>query len=97
MAKFKIVTTGAGGTDHSLEMEALAPLGAEIVEVKGGDDELAKAVVDADAIHCKGRPRIVASPHFPSRVTRTSPPWKLSAPLSIVATFRTSTRPARST
>jgi D-3-phosphoglycerate dehydrogenase / 2-oxoglutarate reductase len=60
VAKFKIVTTGAGGTDHSLEMEALAPLGAEIVEVKGGDDELAKAVVDADAIYCKGRPRIVA-------------------------------------
>ena len=60
MAKFKIVTTGAGGTDHSLEMEALAPLGAEIVEVKGGEDELAKAVVDADAIYCKGRPRIVA-------------------------------------
>jgi D-3-phosphoglycerate dehydrogenase len=60
VAKFKIVTTGAGGTDHSLEMEALAPLGAEIVEVKGGDDELANAVVDADAIYCKGRPRIVA-------------------------------------
>jgi D-3-phosphoglycerate dehydrogenase / 2-oxoglutarate reductase len=60
VAKFKIVTTGAGGTDHSLEMEALAPLGAEIVEVNGGDDELAKAVVDADAIYCKGRPRIVA-------------------------------------
>jgi len=60
VAKFKIVTTGAGGTDHSLEMEALAPLGAEIVEVKGGEDELAKAVVVADAIYCKGRPRIVA-------------------------------------
>ena len=60
MAKFKIVTTGPGGTDHSLEMEALAPLGAEIVEVKGGDDELAKAAVDADAIYCKGRPRVVA-------------------------------------
>ena len=60
MAKFKIVTTGAGGTDHSLEMEALAPLGAEIVEVNGGEDELAKAVVDADAIYCKGRPRVVA-------------------------------------
>src|SRR5689334_3253012 len=41
-------------------MEALAPLGAEIVEVKGGDDELAKAAVDADAIYCKGRPRVVA-------------------------------------
>jgi D-3-phosphoglycerate dehydrogenase / 2-oxoglutarate reductase len=60
VAKFKIVTTGTGGTDHSLEMEALAPLGAEIVEVNGGEDELAKAVVDADAIYCKGRPRVVA-------------------------------------
>jgi D-3-phosphoglycerate dehydrogenase len=60
VAKFKIVTTGPGGTDHSLEMEALAPLGAEIVEVKGGDDELIKAVADADAIYSKGRPRIVA-------------------------------------
>mgnify|MGYP003330673027 CR=1 FL=1 len=27
MAKFKIVTTGPGGTDHSLEMEALSALG----------------------------------------------------------------------
>jgi D-3-phosphoglycerate dehydrogenase len=60
VAKFKIVTTGAGNTDHSFEMEALAPLGAEIVEVSGGDDELAKAVADADAIYGKGRPRITA-------------------------------------
>ena len=60
MAKFKIVTTGPGGTDHSLEMEALAALGAEIVEVSGGDGELAKAVADADAIYGKGRPRITA-------------------------------------
>ena len=39
MAKFKIVTTagpgtGVPGADHSLEMEALAGIGAEIVEVK---------------------------------------------------------------
>ena len=60
MAKFKIVTTGPGGSDHSLELEALAALGAEIVEVKGGEDELAAAVVDADAIYGKGRPRITA-------------------------------------
>ena len=60
MARFKIVTTGPGGTDHSLEMETLGAIGAEIVEVAGGDDELAKAVADADAIYAKGRPRITA-------------------------------------
>ena len=60
MANYKIVTTGPGGSDHSLELEALAALGAEIVEVKGGEDELAAAVVDADAIYGKGRPRITA-------------------------------------
>ncbi|MEA2924056.1 MAG: hypothetical protein QOD25_1178, partial [Alphaproteobacteria bacterium] len=64
MARFKIVTTAAPGTgvgaDHSLEMEALAAIGAEIVEVKGGEDELAAAAVDADAIYGKGRPRITA-------------------------------------
>ena len=65
MARFKIVTTagpgtGVPGADHSLEMEALAAIGAEIVEVKGGEDELAAAAVDADAIYGKGRPRITA-------------------------------------
>ena len=60
MAKFKIVTTGAGKTDHSYEMETLANLGAEIVEVSGNEDDLIKAVADADAIYGKGRPRITA-------------------------------------
>ena len=65
MARFKIVTTAALGTgappaDHSLEMEALGAIGAEIVEVKGGEDDLAAAVVDADAIYGKARPRITA-------------------------------------
>ena len=60
MARFKIVTTGPGGTDHSLEMETLSAIDAEIVEVSGGDDELARAVADADAIYAKGRPRITA-------------------------------------
>lgn len=60
MARFKIVTTGPGNTDHSLEMETLGPIGAEIVEVAGGDDELMKAAADADAIYAKGRPRITA-------------------------------------
>jgi D-3-phosphoglycerate dehydrogenase len=60
LANFKIVTTGPGTTDHSLEMETLGALGAEIVEVNGSDDDLARAVVDADAIYAKGRPRITA-------------------------------------
>jgi len=60
VSKFKIVTTGPGDTDHSLEMETLANLGAEIVEVSGSEDDLARAVVDADAIYGKGRPRISA-------------------------------------
>ena len=45
MARFKIVTPagpGTGARDYSLEMEALAPIGAEIVEVSGGEDELIK-------------------------------------------------------
>ncbi len=60
MAKYKIVTTGPGNTDHSLEMESLGPLGAEIVEVGPSEDDLLKAVADADAIYAKGRPRVSA-------------------------------------
>jgi D-3-phosphoglycerate dehydrogenase len=65
MARFKIVTTALPGAaapraDHTLEMEALAAIDAEIVEVSGGDNELAAAVVDADAIYGKSRPRITA-------------------------------------
>jgi D-3-phosphoglycerate dehydrogenase len=62
VARFKIVTTAGPrlGADHSLEMEALAAIDAEIVEVKGGEDELVAAVVDADAIYGKVRPRITA-------------------------------------
>src|SRR5258708_17340893 len=41
-------------------METLGTMGAEIIEISGGDDELAKAVADADAIYAKGRPRITA-------------------------------------
>ena len=52
MARFKIVTTAGPvpGADYSLEMESLAAIDAEIIEVKGGENELAAAVVDADAI-----------------------------------------------
>jgi D-3-phosphoglycerate dehydrogenase len=60
VARFKIITPALPGADHTLEMEALAAVGAEIVEVKGGEDELAAAVVDADAIYGKVRPRITA-------------------------------------
>ena len=60
MARYKIVTTGPGNTDHSLEMETLSQIGAEIVEVPGNDDDLIKAVADADAIYAKGRPRVTA-------------------------------------
>ncbi|UYN97972.1 MAG: C-terminal binding protein [Enhydrobacter sp.] len=41
-------------------METLGALGAEIVEISGGEDEIARAAIDADAIYCKGRPRITA-------------------------------------
>jgi D-3-phosphoglycerate dehydrogenase len=63
VARFKIVTTpgpGSGAADYSLEMEALAAIDAEIVEVSGGEDALADAAADADAIYGKARPRITA-------------------------------------
>jgi D-3-phosphoglycerate dehydrogenase len=61
VAKFKVVTpmgasfTVAGG-GYKLEMEALAPIGAEIVEIDAAsEDEFAKAARDADALYAKGR------------------------------------------
>ena len=62
MAKFKIVTPGgvsygAPGAGYEFEMEALAPLGAEIAEIPPGtEDEFVKAARDADALYAKGRP-----------------------------------------
>src|SRR3989441_9140972 len=62
MAKFKVVTPagvsyGAPGASYELEMEALGPLGAEIVEVAAkAEDDFAKAAGDADALYAKGRP-----------------------------------------
>jgi len=62
MAKFKVVTPagvgyGAPGASYELEMEALGPLGAEIVEVAAkGEDDFAKEARDADALYAKGRP-----------------------------------------
>jgi D-3-phosphoglycerate dehydrogenase len=62
VARFKVVTpagasfTVAGG-GYDYEMEALAPIGAEIVEIAARtDEELAKDARDADALYAKGRP-----------------------------------------
>ena len=62
MAKFKVVTpagvTYAGpGAAYDYELEALTPIGAEIVEVAAkSDEEFAAAARDADAMYAKGRP-----------------------------------------
>jgi D-3-phosphoglycerate dehydrogenase len=61
VANFKIVTpVGASfsvpGVGYKLEMEALAPLDAEIVEIAhGSDEEFVRAARDADALYAKGR------------------------------------------
>jgi len=62
MATFKVVTPagtsyGAPGAAYDYEMEALAPLDAEIVEIAAkGEDEFAAAVRECDALYAKGRP-----------------------------------------
>jgi D-3-phosphoglycerate dehydrogenase len=62
VAKFKVATpaggiVGAAGAGYEPEMEALGPLGAEIVEIAAGTDEaFAAAARDADALYAKGRP-----------------------------------------
>ena len=62
MAKFRIATpagasfTVAGG-GYGYEMEALAPIDAEIYEIPAGsEDEFVAAAKDADALYAKGRP-----------------------------------------
>jgi D-3-phosphoglycerate dehydrogenase len=61
MAPFKIVTPvgasfSAPGVGYKLEMEGLAPVAAEIVEIPTGtDDEFVSAARDADALYAKGR------------------------------------------
>jgi len=57
MAKFKIVTQAlAAPVDHSYEMEALASIGAEIVEVSASSENaFIAAAHDADAIYSKSR------------------------------------------
>ena len=62
MAKFKVVThklTGASfgvsGEGYKLEMEALAPIDAEITEIPAAtEDDFIRAARDADAIIAKG-------------------------------------------
>ena len=59
MAKFKIVTPNGpvAGVGYDFEMEALKPLGAEIVEIAAGsEDAFVSAARDADALYAKGRP-----------------------------------------
>jgi D-3-phosphoglycerate dehydrogenase len=62
VASFKIVTpagqsfTVAGG-GYTYEMEALQPIGGEIVEIPAGsEEEFVAAARDADALYAKGRP-----------------------------------------
>jgi len=60
VAKFKVVTpagVGPGRPGYELEMEALEPLGAEIVEVAAkSEDDFVSAARDADALYAKVRP-----------------------------------------
>ena len=61
MARFKVVTPigvsfGVPGAGYEGEMEALDPIGAEIVEVAAAtEDEFVRAARDADALYAKGR------------------------------------------
>jgi D-3-phosphoglycerate dehydrogenase / 2-oxoglutarate reductase len=62
LARYRIATpAGAsfsvGGGDYGYEMEALAPIDAEIYEIPhGSEDEFAAAAREADALYAKGRP-----------------------------------------
>ena len=61
MAKFRVVTpkgasfTVAGG-GYGFELEALDPIGAEIVEAPANEPEFIQAARSADAIYAKGLP-----------------------------------------
>ena len=64
MANFKVVTQQPAGVtfdmaggSYELEMEALAPVGAEIVAIPAkNEDDFIKAAKDADALIARGRP-----------------------------------------
>jgi D-3-phosphoglycerate dehydrogenase len=61
LARFTVVTPagtsyGAPGADYGFELEALSPLGAEIVEIPpGSEDQFVAAARQADALYAKGR------------------------------------------
>ena len=60
MGKFKVATPGGttygGPATYDYELEALTPLGAEIVEIDTKDEnEFVKAARDCDALYAKGR------------------------------------------
>ena len=60
MAKYKVATLGGttygGPATYDYELEALTPLGAEIVEIDTKDeDAFVKAARDCDALYAKGR------------------------------------------
>jgi D-3-phosphoglycerate dehydrogenase len=61
VARFKVVTPigvsfGVPGVGYEGEMEALGPIGAEIVEIPtGSDEEFVRAARDADALYAKAR------------------------------------------
>lgn len=60
MPKFTVVTPAArtygAKTDYAFELEALRPIGAEIVEIDAtGEEDFAAAARDADALYAKGR------------------------------------------
>ena len=61
MAKFRIATPagasfGVAGGEYAYEMEALAPIDAEIYEIPAGsEDEFVSAARSADALYAKGR------------------------------------------
>jgi D-3-phosphoglycerate dehydrogenase len=62
MAKYTVVTPGGTSygpatTGYEFEMEALGPLGVEMVEIPPGtEDEFVARARDADALYAKGRP-----------------------------------------
>jgi D-3-phosphoglycerate dehydrogenase len=61
VARFKVVTPagvsfGAPDAGYDGEMEALSPIGAEIVEIPAGsEEEFVRAARDADALYAKAR------------------------------------------
>jgi D-3-phosphoglycerate dehydrogenase len=61
VARFKVVTPegvsfGVPGVGYEAEMEALDPIGAEIVEISpGSEEDFIRAARDADALYAKAR------------------------------------------